>query len=74
MATKLPDMGCTAVSSPRPVCCGQPTAGDRAMCTVSTRSFTRAMDAPTAPVANRVTSISAARMMTVRRRRRRRTR
>ena len=60
-------MGTTVSGSVMPVCCGQPEAGVRAMCTESTRSFARAMEDPTTPVANRMTMVSAATMMTVRR-------
>ncbi len=74
ISTKLPDICATASGSVMPVCCGQPAAGASAMTAVSTRSFARAMEDPTAPVANRTRMVSTATMMTVRRMRRVRTR
>ena len=73
-STKLPDSGSMTVSSLMPVCWGQPALGVMAICTLSTRSLTRAMEVPTMPVAIRIKMVSAATMSAPCRSRRLRTR
>ena len=74
ISAKPPDNFATAVGSVMPVCCGHPVFGVRVMCTLSTRSLARAMEVPTAPVANRTSTVSTATMMAPRRSRRLRAR